>query len=90
MKDYSKVFSNVVASRSRKGIARYLRESRLPLEKNLAIFDWFRLPPKIIGRVNALLEGSFLKRWYKILPVNITHYQSETFTETLIFRYIDI
>lgn len=53
--------------RSRKRIARYLRESKLPLEKNLDSFDRSRLPPKINSIVNALLEGSFLGRCENIL-----------------------
>lgn len=53
--------------RSRKRIARYLRESGLPLEKNLDSFDRSRLPARINGLVNALLDGSFLERCENIL-----------------------
>lgn len=53
--------------RRNKRIARYLRESRLPLEKNLESFDLSRLPAKISGQVNALLDGSFLGRCENIL-----------------------
>lgn len=48
-------------------ITRYLRESRLPQEKNLASFDRKRLPTKINGLVNSLLEGSFLDRCENVL-----------------------
>ncbi len=53
--------------RRRKRIARYLRESRLPQEKNLDSFDQSRLPIKINGLVNTLLDGSFLGRCENIL-----------------------
>ena len=53
--------------RSRKRIARYLRESKLPLEKNLDSFDRSRLPSRINGLVNTLLDGSFLERCENIL-----------------------
>ncbi|WP_136810868.1 IS21-like element helper ATPase IstB [Desulfosediminicola flagellatus] len=53
--------------RRHKRIARYLRESRLPLEKSLASFDQTRLPAKLRGLVNSLLEGSFLERSENIL-----------------------
>ena len=41
-------------------IARLLRESRLPLEKNLATFDRKRLPHRVSQQVQVLLDGSFL------------------------------
>ena len=53
--------------RRRKRITRYLRESKLPLEKNLDSFDRSRLPTRINGLVNSLLDGSFLKRAENIL-----------------------
>jgi len=53
--------------RRRKRIARYLRESRLPQEKNLDSFDQSRLPIRINGLVNTLLDGSFLGRCENIL-----------------------
>jgi DNA replication protein DnaC len=39
-------------------IARFLRESRLPLEKGLDTFDLKRLPRKLVAQVRFLLEGS--------------------------------
>lgn len=53
--------------RRRKRIARYLRESKLPLEKNLDSFDLSRLPSRINGQINTLLDGSFLGRCENIL-----------------------
>lgn len=53
--------------RRHKRVTRYLRESRLPLEKNLASFETSRLPAKLRGVVNSLLEGSFLDRCENIL-----------------------
>lgn len=48
-------------------IARSLRESRLPLEKNLETFDLTRLPKKVIQQVRNLLEGGFLDKRENIL-----------------------
>ena len=53
--------------RRRKRITRYMRESKLPLEKNLDSFDRSRLPSRINSLVNSLLDGSFLKRAENIL-----------------------
>ena len=48
-------------------IQRRLRESRLPLEKNLEIFDLKRLPHKVIHQVRVLKDGDFLERKENIL-----------------------
>ena len=48
-------------------IARLMRESRLPLEKNLEAFDLKRLSRNVAGQVKVLLDGSFLKRTENIL-----------------------
>ena len=48
-------------------IQRLLRESRLPLEKNLESFDMKRLPAKLRQQVTSLLDGSFLGRRENIL-----------------------
>lgn len=53
--------------RRSKRIARYLRESRLPLEKNLASFDRSRLGARINSQVSSLLDGSFLARCENVL-----------------------
>ena len=54
-------------TRSHNRIERYLRESRLPLEKSLDTFDRKRLPAKVNGLVSTLLEGDFLDRSENIL-----------------------
>jgi DNA replication protein DnaC len=46
---------------------RLLRESHLPLEKNLSTFDLKLMPQKVIQQCNVLLDGSFLKRNENIL-----------------------
>jgi DNA replication protein DnaC len=48
-------------------IARLLRASKLPLEKNLENFDMKRLPPKLQHQAKALLDGSFVDRKENIL-----------------------
>jgi DNA replication protein DnaC len=46
--------------RYNKRIARLLKASKLPLEKNLENFDLKRLPPKLQHKVKTLLNGSFV------------------------------
>ena len=53
--------------RRHKRITRFLRESKLPLEKNMEAFDKSRLPTRISGLVNTLLDGSFIDRCENIL-----------------------
>lgn len=48
-------------------IERWLRDSKLPLEKSLEAFDLGRLPAKVKQQVAALLEGSFLDRRENVL-----------------------
>lgn len=48
-------------------IERYLRDSRLPLEKSLEAFDMKRLPAKLRQQVKSLLEGSFVDRRENVL-----------------------
>lgn len=48
-------------------IERWLRESKLPLEKGLEAFDLGRLPAKAKQQYAALLEGSFLERRENVL-----------------------
>jgi DNA replication protein DnaC len=48
-------------------IARYLRDSKLPLEKSLQTFNRKRLPRKIDMQLSHLLEGDFLDRRENIL-----------------------
>ena len=54
-------------ARQQKRIVRLLRESKLPLEKNLATFERKRLPQKIDAQLSAILDGSFLDRSENIL-----------------------
>ena len=48
-------------------IERMLRQSRLPLEKDLTSFDLKRLPTKVSRQVRTLLEGSFVDRCENLL-----------------------
>lgn len=48
-------------------IQRLLRESKLPLEKSLEVFDMDRLPSMLAAQVDALLDGSFLDRSENVL-----------------------
>jgi len=48
-------------------IERLLRQSKLPLEKDLNSFDLSRLPLRLRQQVRVLLEGSFLERRENIL-----------------------
>ena len=48
-------------------IARLLRESGLPLEKTMAMFDRSRLPHALNAQVTSLLDGSFLERRENVL-----------------------
>lgn len=53
--------------RSNRRTLRYLRESKLPLEKSMEVFDRSRLPNKVNGLVDFLLEGSFVDRKENVL-----------------------
>jgi DNA replication protein DnaC len=48
-------------------IERLLRESRLPLEKDLQTLDLKRLPPKVVQQVRTLLDGTFVDRRENVL-----------------------
>ena len=48
-------------------VERFLRESRLPLEKTLATLDLNRFPQRIVRQLHTLLEGSFLERSENVL-----------------------
>ncbi|MBU1700164.1 MAG: ATP-binding protein [Candidatus Eisenbacteria bacterium] len=56
-----------IAERRERRIARFLRESRLPLEKNMSTLDMNRMPKKARLQVKALLDGGFLKRCENVL-----------------------
>jgi DNA replication protein DnaC len=54
-------------ARREKRIARFLHDSRLPLEKTLSSFERQRLPQKVDAQLNLILDGSFLDRQENIL-----------------------
>jgi DNA replication protein DnaC len=54
-------------ARREKRIARFLRDSKLPLEKTLSSFQRKRLPQKVDAQLNLILDGSFLDRTENIL-----------------------
>lgn len=56
-----------VEDRGHRRIAKALRESRLPLEKELASFDLKRLPRKVRMQTQTLLKGEFLDRRENVL-----------------------
>ena len=54
-------------SRRQRRIEKYLRESRLPLEKSLESFDSKRLPLGVNRQIKTLLGGEFIDRHENIL-----------------------
>ena len=48
-------------------VERFLRESRLPLDKSLGAFEMKRMPRKAAQQIRTLLDGSFLDRRENIL-----------------------
>lgn len=56
-----------VEARQQNRVVRYLRESRLPLEKSWKGFDRKRLPRKVDMQLNTLIEGSFVERHENVL-----------------------
>lgn len=56
-----------IETRKNNRIARFLKESKLPLTKNLDSFDLKRIPVKTKMYVNVLLEGKFLKKQENVL-----------------------
>jgi len=53
--------------RAQKRIRRLQRESRLPMEKTIAVFDRKRLPEKVNRLVTVLLQGDFTDRCENVL-----------------------
>lgn len=53
--------------RTHKRTLRYMRESKLPLEKGIDVFDRKRLPTRVNSLVDFLLEGSFVDRNENVL-----------------------
>jgi len=58
-------------TRREKRIARFLKESKLPLEKTLSSFDRKRLPQRVNAQLGVLLDGTFLDRCENILAFGI-------------------
>lgn len=56
-----------VEARQQNRVVRFLRESRLPLEKSWQGFDRKRLPRKVDMQLNTLVEGSFVDRNENVL-----------------------
>ena len=48
-------------------IERFLRQSKLPLEKSLGNFDMKRLPAKVSRQVRTLIDGAFVDRCENLL-----------------------
>ena len=53
--------------RRHKRVERFLKDSRLPLEKSLGTFDLKRLPTKVLQQVRMLLTGEFVDRRENVL-----------------------
>lgn len=49
-------------NRNQKKIEKFLKESKIPLEKNLSSFDFKRIPKKALYQFKVLLDGNFLAR----------------------------
>lgn len=56
-----------LAERRQKRTERLLKESLLPLEKNMEAFDLKRMPQKVAIQTKALLDGSFIERRENVL-----------------------
>ena len=69
--DYSEYLLELARSESdnrrHRRIERWLRESQLPLEKNLESFEMKRMSKQVIHQTKVLQEGSFLDRNENIL-----------------------
>lgn len=61
------VMSAEQEARRERRITRWLRESKLPLEKSVDTFDMKRLPKGVATQVRTLLDGSFLSRRENVL-----------------------
>lgn len=61
------VVRNESETRREKRIDRWLRDSRLPLEKSLDTFELKRLPNKVRQQLKVILEGKFLDHQENIL-----------------------
>ncbi len=61
------VMEREVEARRNNRVTRWLRESKLPLEKSWDVFDRKRLPRKVDAQLGALLDGSFVGRTENVL-----------------------
>ena len=61
------VMARECQGRRQNRIQRRLRESRLPVDKSLGVFDLKRLPPKVSAMVRTLVDGSFVDRKENVL-----------------------
>lgn len=61
------VIQEETQGRKNRRIQRWLKESQLPIEKNLDTFEMNRLPNKVRQQFNFLLEGDFLEHKENIL-----------------------
>jgi DNA replication protein DnaC len=53
--------------RNKNRTRRFLRDSKLPLEKTISVFDRKRLPQKVNHFVNVLLQGKFTEKQENVL-----------------------
>ncbi len=61
------VMEREVEARRNNRIGKWLRESKLPLEKSWDVFERKRLPRKVDTQLGALLDGSFVDRSENVL-----------------------
>ncbi|MCP4491948.1 MAG: ATP-binding protein [Gammaproteobacteria bacterium] len=61
------LFEKECETRQSNRIQRFLRESKLPLEKTMEMFELKRLPLKVTHQVKALVEGCFVPRHENVL-----------------------
>lgn len=56
-----------IEERTKNRTKRFLRESKLPLEKTISVFDRKRLPEKVNHLVSVLLKGKFTDKQENVL-----------------------
>lgn len=61
------LLTHEVESRRQRRVERFLRQSRLPLEKSQATYDLSRLGPSLSRQVKVLMEGAFVGRRENVL-----------------------
>ena len=55
------------ANRESNRIQRFIKQSKIPMDKNMDVFDLKRLPLKVSRQVKALMDASFLDRKENVL-----------------------